>query len=91
MDKGKEVQDVYTESDGTEEEVQVDDVAAQVQARTTGVKRWVVDLDLPPEERWREVVAFHKPDLLAVAQLVRSELAQVLLPAYSVASLISLI
>lgn len=80
MDKGKErvsEDGGHASQSGSEEEV-VEEVQPQVTvAGTTGVKRWVVDLDLPPEERWSEVVAFHAPDLLAVAQHIRSELAQV--------------
>jgi hypothetical protein len=77
MDKGKEV---CVEAGSDEEAEEMTEPEADV-AGTTGVKRWVVDLDLPPEERWREVVAFHAADLLAVAQLIRSELANVpLLP-----------
>jgi hypothetical protein len=87
MDKGKEKRESEdggcASQSGSEEEVEevVEEVQPQVTvAGTTGVKRWVVDLDLPPEERWSEVVAFHAPDLLAVAQHIRSELAQVRLP-----------
>jgi len=88
MDKGKERRSEdggYASQSGSEEEVEVEvEVQPQVTvAGTTGVKRWVVDLDLPPEERWSEVVAFHAPDLLAVAQHIRCELAQVRLPLFS--------
>lgn len=83
MDKGKELvgeDGGYASQTGSEaEEEEEEEVVVQPQVTvegTTGVKRWVVDLDLPPEERWSEVVAFHAPDLLAVAQHIRSELAR---------------
>lgn len=90
MDKGKELvgeDGGYASQTGSEaEEEEEEEVVVQPQVTvegTTGVKRWVVDLDLPPEERWSEVVAFHAPDLLAVAQHIRSELARVRPSLYS--------
>ena len=49
-----------------------------------GIRRWVVDLDLKPEERWLEIVDFYKDAIwkakASVEEMLKQEIGKIMSP-----------